>query len=174
MPYRTSYPLTKNVDNKSKKQIKDNKTKYLFDKFAEKWLSQLNQPIKPLLGWKHLFHFSRIFPDTLRLSRTDTTFNMPINNNSSSPQQFLVSLPDFVFLYSFLLCQSGSAVISSQPTTPSLPFSTSNNSTTPIIFFRSIEVGQLTIIPHGWYRKQYFQAMKKNFVPFSFLRRFSF
>ena len=108
-----------------------------------------------------------IFHDTCGPSRMDTTIKSPVKDTSChSTPNLLASSPDSGIPQSSphtpLSFQSGSPVITSQPTTPSpLPrtssinpnnFQSTSTGTTP----RSRNAGTLRNTPREWYGKPYF------------------
>ena len=149
------------------KPFNNDKTEHFYNEYAKCRLSQLNQPIDSFVERKHFSDYLPIFPDTCGPSRIDTTFKLPVEDNSChSTPNLLPSSPDSLFPQSSphtpFSFQSETPVITSQPTTPSPSPRTS--STNPNNFHSTITgttprpriAGTLRNIPREWYGKPYF------------------
>ena len=149
------------------KLFNDDKTEHFYNEYAEKRLFQLNQPFGSFVERQPLIDYLPIYADTCGPSRKDTTIKLPVKNNSyHSTQKLLASSLDSknpqLSAHTPLSFQPESAVITSQPTTPSLfsctssinptIFQSNNPGTTP----SSRMARTLRNIPREWYKEPHF------------------
>ena len=124
-----------NLISNYQKPFNDDKTEHFYNEYAKSRPSQLNQPINTIVDRQYLNDYSPIFLDTCGPSRLETTFKLPVKDNSCHLMpNFLASSLDSGIPQSPphtpLSFQSESPVITSQSTTPSLlPRATNFNPT---------------------------------------------